>query len=180
MSNLRLDPLLAVLLAAFCMWTAAMWQANPAGAQACTTDFQCGPSAGGYNRCLGDTLITVRRLCVAGQCREQELSRINCNLGGGAGVCQGNVFVRSGGRCDALSGRCTSGGTTQIACVKSCSCRGNRLTISTGACTPGLGCGTAVLRCRKGCTCSPEPRCLEDPKPATKAKRTDKKSKSDD
>lgn len=168
------------LVAACCVLAATVWQTSPATAQACTTDFQCGPRAGGYNRCLGNTLITVRRLCVAGQCREQELSRINCNPGGGSGTCQGNVFVRSGGRCDALSGRCTSGGTFQVACVKSCSCRGNRLTVSTGTCTPGRGCGSAVLRCRKGCTCSPEPRCLEDPEPATKPRPTGKRPSASD
>ena len=36
--------------------------AGPAAAQSCTTDFQCGPSAGGYNVCLGDTLIMRRRI----------------------------------------------------------------------------------------------------------------------
>ena len=138
---------------------------GPAHAQSCTADFQCNPTGLGNNICLGDTLIMRRRLCVGGMCQEQETGRINCNVGGGLGTCQGNRFVRSGGRCDALAGRCAQGSTIPITCVRSCSCRGNTLVVSTGTCTPGIGCGQAVVRCKKGCTCSPEARCLEDPVP---------------
>lgn len=138
----------------------------PAFAQSCTSDFQCGPSAGGYNTCLGDTLITKRRICSGGQCQEQITGSVSCGGGGGFGTCQGNMFVRSGSRCDASLGRCIQSGGIQIACVKTCSCQGNSLVISTGTCTPGAGCGRAAFRCKTGCTCAPEPRCLEDPAPA--------------
>jgi hypothetical protein len=150
---------LAIFLAALAM------QPAPLVAQACRTDFDCN-LIGGNNRCLGDTLILVRRLCLGGICREMQTGSINCNAGSGAGTCQGNTYVRSGGRCDGLSGRCTQSGSITISCVKSCSCQGNRLAISTGTCTVG-GCGRAVVQCRTGCTCSPEPRCLEDPVPRT-------------
>jgi hypothetical protein len=136
-------------------------QRGPAPAQGCRTDFDCN-LIGGNNRCLGDTLIMVRRLCLGGSCQEMQTGSINCNPGSGVGTCQGNTYVRSGGRCDALSGRCTQSGSIMISCVKSCSCQGNRLAISTGTCTVG-GCGRAVVQCKTGCTCSPEPRCLEDP-----------------
>jgi hypothetical protein len=132
-------------------------------AQSCVSDFQCADSAAGYNVCLGDMLIMRRRICVAGQCQEQELGRIDCGAGTGAGTCRGNVFVQGAGRCDALSGRCTAGRTIEIACAKSCTCRQGTLTISTGVCSPGAGCGRTVMRCKQGCTCDPEPRCLVDP-----------------
>ena len=149
--------------------TCALLHIAPAHAQPCTTDFQCSPYAGGNNQCLGDTLILRRSICVGGYCQTTESGRMNCNPGGGAGLCQGNTFVRGGGRCDALSGRCATSGNTQISCVKTCNCRGNTLTISTGICTPGAGCGQAVMQCKKGCTCAPEARCLEDPVPKAKA-----------
>ena len=142
---------------------------QPASAQTCTSDFQCSPSLIGQNTCLGDTLIMRRSICVAGQCQTQETGRQNCG-GGSIGTCQGNTFVRSGNRCDAMSGRCVQGGQSAVACVKACSCQGNSLVIATGVCSPGSGCGRAVLRCKTGCTCSPEPRCLEDPVPKAKPK----------
>lgn len=144
---------------------ALAWLAAPiaATAQPCTTDLQCAPYAGGINQCLGDTLIQLRSICVAGSCQTTETGRLNCNPTGGVGTCVGNTFVQSGARCDALAGRCAQGGNTRITCVKSCSCRGNTLVVSTGICSPGAGCGRAVFRCRKGCTCDPEARCLEDP-----------------
>lgn len=154
----RLSTLLTVLAVLFLA-------AAPANAQSCTSDFQCSPSAASINVCLGDTLILRRSICVGGHCQMSETGRSNCNVGGGAGTCQGNMFVRSGGRCDAGMGRCTQGGTSHISCVKTCACRGNRLVISTGVCQPGSGCGQAAFQCKTGCTCSPEPRCLEDPVP---------------
>jgi hypothetical protein len=142
---------------------------SPAGAQSCRTDFDCN-LIGGNNRCLGDTLILVRRLCLGGTCQEQQTGSINCNPSGGAGSCAGNTFVRSGGRCDALAGRCIQGASISVTCVRSCSCQGNRLAISTGACSVG-GCVRAVVQCNTGCTCSPEPRCLEDAEPRTRGGR---------
>ena len=153
--HFQLAALLAVLLGI----------AAPAQAQRCTADAQCSPYVAGINQCLGDTLILRRSICVGGYCQTTETSRVNCNAAGNAGSCVGNTFVRSGGRCDALSGRCAPGGNSQVTCVKSCSCRGNRLVIATGVCSPGAGCGQAAYQCKTGCTCSPEPRCLEDPVP---------------
>ena len=166
MPHARHCPLM-VLLAAL---IGALALCSTARAQGCTSDAQCSPFAGGINQCLGDTLILRRSICVAGHCQVTETGRQNCNIGGGAGTCQGNTFVRSGGRCDAPMGRCSTGGTSQIACVKTCSCRGNRLVIATGVCSPGAGCGQAAFQCKKGCTCSPEARCLEDREPRVKGR----------
>ena len=154
---LRLFVLLAVFAVGF-----------PAAAQQCSSDFQCSPSAGSINVCLGDTLIQKQRRCVAGGCQETEVGRISCGTGGG-GTCQGNTFIRAGGRCDALSGRCVQGGGFAVACLKSCSCVGGTLTISTGTCSPGVGCGRSVQRCKVGCTCAGEPRCTKDPQPPSTA-----------
>ena len=152
---------LALLLLATAFITA------PVVAQPCTIDSQCGASAGGYNTCLGDTLVQKRRICVGGSCQELETGRINCGPGSGLGTCQGNAFVRSGARCDAAAGRCAQTGSIQITCVKSCSCVGKTLTNSTGTCTAGSGCGRAVLRCKAGCTCDGEPRCTQTAQPPT-------------
>ncbi len=136
---------------------------RPAAAQMCSSDAQCGPSAGGYNVCLGDTLIMRRRICVGGQCLEQETGRMNCGGGSIGGTCQGNTYVAGGSRCDALSGRCTQGSAIRQTCTKSCSCVGRTLVISTGICSPGAGCVRTTLRCKVGCTCTGEPRCTEEP-----------------
>lgn len=142
--------------------------ARPALAQACSSDAQCGPSAGGYNVCLGDTLIMRRRICVAGQCLEQETGRMSCGGGSLGGSCQGNVYVGGGGnRCDALSGRCVQGSAIRQTCTKSCTCVGRTLVISTGVCSPGIGCIRTTLRCKVGCTCAGEPRCTEEPTKAS-------------
>ena len=161
--------LLFVCIVALIMVLAGNW---PASAQSCTSDFQCGPSAGGYNVCLGDTLIMRRRICVGGQCLEQETGRLSCGGGSIGGTCRGNVYVTGGSRCDAAAGRCAQGGSVQIACVKSCSCFGRTLTIATGTCTPGAGCGRTVMRCKVGCTCTGEPRCTEDPQPEPPQRRS--------
>ncbi len=139
---------------------------QPALAQPCNSDFQCSPSAGGYNVCLGNTLIMRRRICVGGQCMEQETGRLDCGGGSIGGRCEGNTYVSGGNRCDALSGRCAQGSAIRIACTKACSCVGRALTISTGTCSAGTGCGRVVMRCQVGCTCAGEPRCTEDPTPA--------------
>lgn len=132
-------------------------------AQACSSDAQCGPSAGGYNVCLGDTLIMRRRICVGGQCLEQETGRMNCGGGSIGGSCQGNTYVAGGSRCDAMSGRCAQGSAVRQTCTRSCSCVGRTLVISTGSCSPGVGCIRTTLRCKVGCTCAGEPRCTEEP-----------------
>jgi hypothetical protein len=155
--------LLTWLLLLAALIAGAASESGLALAQACSTDAQCGPSAGGYNVCLGDTLIMRRRICVAGQCLEQETGRMTCGGGGIGGTCEGNTYVRGGGGCDALSGRCTQGSTIRQTCTRSCSCVGRTLVISTGTCSPGVGCVRTTLRCKVGCTCSPEPRCTDEP-----------------
>lgn len=148
---------------------AALFVASPlagtqAIAQVCSTDAQCGPSAGGYNVCLGDTLVIRQRLCVGGQCLEQETGRVSCGSGRIGGTCMGNVYVGSGGnRCDAMSGRCVQGSAVRETCMRSCSCVGRTLTIGTGTCSTGVGCVRTALVCKVGCTCSPEPRCTDEP-----------------
>lgn len=143
---------------------------DTARAQPCASDVQCQLPGVSNAMCIGDTLVTRRSICVGGQCQTQEM-RQNCSAGGPiGGTCQGNVFIRSGGGCDGLSGRCGSGIATREVCQENCSCRGNRLVVSTGQCSPGLGCGRAVVQCKSGCTCSPEPRCLEDPEPKARPK----------
>lgn len=169
----RICLLAVVLVSTLC--ASCLFASWPAAAQSCTSDFQCSPSLISQNTCLGDTLVMRRSICVAGTCQTQEMGRTSCG-GGSVGSCQGNTFVRSGGRCDALAGRCVQGGQSAVACVKACSCQGNSLAIATGTCSPGAGCGRAVLRCKAGCTCSPEPRCLEDPEPKAKAKKAPAKA----
>jgi hypothetical protein len=155
---------IGMLLLVACVLTGTAIDVAPAHAQACSSDAQCGPSAGGYNVCLGDTLIMRRRICVAGQCLEQETGRMSCGGGRLGGTCQGNVYVGGGGnRCDALSGRCVQGSAVRQTCTKSCSCVGRTLVISTGACSPGIGCIRTTMRCKVGCTCSGEARCTEEP-----------------
>lgn len=160
-SRSSLQALLVALAGLVC---AGAWDARPALAQSCSSDAQCGPSAGGYNVCLGDTLIMRRRICVGGQCLEQETGRMNCGGGSIGGTCQGNVFVGGGGsRCDALSGRCAQASAVRQTCTKSCSCVGRTLVISTGICSPGAGCLRTTVRCEIGCTCTGEPRCTQEP-----------------
>ncbi len=159
--NVRRHRCLLVLLVSLAL--SAALSSGPAHAQSCTTDFQCDSNPSGTNVCLGDTLVLRRRLCLSGQCVEQEMGRVNCGGGDIGGTCRGNTFVRSGNSCDAAAGRCAQGSGIAIACVKSCSCTGRTLTISTGLCTPGSGCGRVVMRCKVGCTCAGEPRCTEDP-----------------
>ena len=155
--------LASVFVVAFGILLLGVSGADNALAQACSSDAQCGPSAGGYNVCLGDTLIMRRRICVGGQCLEQETGRMNCGGGSIGGTCQGNTYVAGGSRCDAMSGRCAQGSAIRQTCTKSCSCVGRTLVISTGSCSPGLGCIRTSLRCKVGCTCSGEPRCTEEP-----------------
>jgi hypothetical protein len=143
--------------------------ALPSQAQPCAADSQCQTPGITNNVCIGDTLVTRRRICAGGQCQEQE-TRQSCGGGGFGGTCQGNVFLRSGGGCDGLSGRCAAGAVSRDVCIQSCACQGNRLIVATGQCSPGTGCGRFVVQCKAGCTCSPQARCLEDPAPQPKGK----------
>jgi hypothetical protein len=153
-----------VVLMVALMATALLALALPprAAAQTCTADVQCRSGRLSDNVCIGDTLYVKRRLCIGGRCEEQDVRRETCRTGGSADRCVGNVYERDGGRCDALAGRCTNRLERQ-ACTKSCSCRGKLLIVASGQCAPGVGCIETVLECKTGCTCRPEPMCLEKP-----------------
>lgn len=131
-------------------------------AQTCTADVQCRSGRLSDNVCIGDTLYVKRRMCVGGRCQEQDVRREACRTGGFADRCVGNVYEREGGRCDALAGRCTDRLERRV-CSKSCSCRGKLLIVASGQCAQGLGCVETVLECQSGCTCRPEPMCLDRP-----------------
>jgi hypothetical protein len=143
---------------------AGLLVAVPAEAQRCTADSQCSRTGlPSYATCSGDTLIVRRSTCVGGMCREMEVSRQNCGSPyPDSGRCLGNAFEITSNRCDALQGRCDSRNDRDL-CLPSCSCRDNVLRVSTGQCSPNIGCHRAVLQCKSGCTCDPEPRCLDAP-----------------
>jgi len=88
-------------------------------------------------------------------------TRQNCEVRGrGAGRCIGNVFEATSGRCDALLGRCVQRADRAV-CTASCTCRENVLTVTTEQCSPNVGCHRGRFVCKNGCTCEPEPRCLD-------------------
>jgi hypothetical protein len=144
----------------------AMAWPGPAPAQPCTADSQCSRGYGPQATCIGDTLVVKRSICLGGQCREQEERRETCRSGERSS-CNTGVFQRTIARCDALLGRCVER-TERDVCEPSCACRGSTMRISTGQCAPSLGCNRVVLKCDGGCTCAPEPKCLDAP--ATKTK----------
>jgi hypothetical protein len=136
--------------------------ASGALAQSCSADVHCQSGLLTNNVCIGDTLVVKRRLCVGGQCQEQEVRREPCRTSGSIDRCVGNVHERDGGSCDALAGRCVQRLERQL-CTKFCSCRNKLLIVATGQCVPGLGCSRAILKCEGGCTCTPQPMCLDAP-----------------
>lgn len=125
-------------------------------AQSCTADVQCPNFGRSRAECIGDTLIVRRSVC-SGSCREVEERRENCG-GGSAGRCVGGAYERITGRCNSSLGICERRADREL-CVPSCACRNNLLVVSTGACSPAIGCHRSVKRCPGGCSCDPEPTC---------------------
>jgi hypothetical protein len=136
---------------------AAAWPL-PGSAQTCSADVQCANGGRSFFYCIGETLVVKRSVC-SGTCREIEERRQNCGSRMIGVTCEGNVAVRTGGGCNASLGVCAPPRGDRQPCAPSCVCRGNRLAVASGACTPGVGCARTVQVCRNGCSCSPQPRC---------------------
>jgi hypothetical protein len=149
------------LLAAISVPIAFLPLAHRVEAQVCTADEQCRTEQGPAAECVGDILVFKRRVCLGGACREIEERRETC---GAAEVsrCRGDAFEQTARRCDAVLGRCEQRIEREL-CLKSCDCRDNTVYMSTGQCSPTLGCTRVTMKCEHGCTCSPEPKCLEAP-----------------
>lgn len=130
-------------------------------AQQCRTDVDCRRTGlRADTRCVGDTLVVTHYRCIGGTCRGMD-TRQSCAMRS-AGRCIGNVFEATIGRCDALLGRCVER-TERDVCMSSCTCRDNVLTVAMERCSPDIGCQRARIVCKVGCTCDPEPRCLDEP-----------------
>ena len=146
-------------LAVCAVIAASVVLSRAAVSQPCSADVQCqrlGPATQAV--CSGDTLVVRRSYCQGGQCRDVEEVREVCGARSTSSCTAGGV-ARTTSRCDGLLGRCVT--RTDIApCYPSCSCRGKRLTVSTGTCLSALGCQRSTLTCARGCTCDPEPKCL--------------------
>ena len=131
---------------------------SPAAAQTCAADSQCANNGRSVASCVGDTLIIKRSIC-SGGCSDVEERRHDCGSRiSGTITCSGTIAIRSEGGCNATLASCNNR-TDREVCVPTCSCRGNRLTVATGTCTPGAGCARVTMQCKTGCTCQPEPRC---------------------
>ena len=128
-------------------------------AQSCTADVQCTNGGRPRAECIGDTLIVRRSVC-SGQCRDIEERRQNCAPVVVGGRCTSGGFERIEGRCNSSSASCDQRANWEP-CLPSCSCRGKRLTVSTGQCSPAIGCHRNTIVCKAGCTCDPTPRCLD-------------------
>jgi hypothetical protein len=145
------------------LWLIAMLFVAPgfvlqAQAQSCSADSQCSNSGRSVASCVGNTLVVRRSLC-AGSCQEVEERRQDCGSRiTGSISCSGNIAIRQEGGCNVSSASCDNR-TDREVCVATCSCRGNRLTYSSGTCTPGAGCARVTIQCKTACSCSPEPRC---------------------
>jgi len=151
-------PLVAFALA---VMLGAMATGTDARAQRCATDRDCQPTGLRQEaRCVGDTLVLTERRCLGGTCRSMERHQ-SCAVRNG-GRCIGNVFESTSGRCDALLGRCARHAMRDV-CLPSCTCSENILLVSTGQCSPSIGCHRVRTVCKAGCTCEPEPRCLDEP-----------------
>lgn len=135
----------------------ALVYAPAALAQSCSADVQCTNRGQPRTECIGDMLVVRRSVC-AGICRDQDLRREVCNRVNIGGQCAGGFFETETGRCNIALGACERRAERQP-CLASCSCRNNVLIVSTGACSPSIGCHRAVKRCRGGCACDPQPRC---------------------
>ncbi|KAB2847380.1 MAG: hypothetical protein F9K44_13620 [Hyphomicrobiaceae bacterium] len=146
-----------LILGAALLSLALIVSPDRAFAQSCTADSQCPNGGQSKAECIGDTLVVRRYIC-AGLCQERIELRQDCR-GPLIGRCVGHAFERVTGRCNATLKTCEQRADRDL-CVKSCSCRNNRLYISTDTCSPVSGCNRTVMNCPKGCTCNPEPRCL--------------------
>ena len=140
--------------------------ATDAQAQGCVSDSQCQSGISSANTCVGDTLVMRRRMCVSGQCVQQDAGRMTCP---------------PGTRCDGLAGTCSPAGMaspfprgsgTTSGCPVTCSCKGRTLTIGTGLRLASGACAVTSFNCREGCACTPQARCLEDPTLTPNARRS--------
>ena len=154
---LRVWPMVSALLALAAV--VLLGSAHPAAAQPCTADSQCRFGIGRAAACVGNTLIVKERRCFSGYCRDLEVRRQDCGPPPG-GRCVGGNYETVGSRCDPLLGQCASR-TERLPCTPSCTCRNKVLTVVTGECSPAIGCHRGVRKCPGGCTCKPEPRCLD-------------------
>ena len=138
-----------------------MFLGPPVTAQTCKTDTDCRNrlAVGSGAQCIGDVLVRITVRCVSGRCQSRQTSRRNC-AAGLSGRCTGGGYETVRGRCNASSGRCDRR-RERLPCIKSCSCDGKTLTVSTGKCSPAIGCHRVVSKCRGGCTCEPEPVCKD-------------------
>lgn len=150
----------------------ALSGAAPALAQRCSADSQCArPGSERSFSCQGSVLVSHERRCLGGQCRDTTETRVDC--GGGVGL----------GNCDPSSGRCRTSPEPRVGrgnvspdddderaamsmCPPRCICNGRTLIIVTGrkAHQKGKRCDTIETACKTGCTCKPEPRCLDAPR----------------
>jgi hypothetical protein len=130
-------------------------------AQACTSDEQCQQAQRPAAECVGDILVFKRYVCLGGTCRDIEERRENCGAAESS-RCRGAAFEHTSRRCDAVLGRCEQRIEREL-CLESCDCRDNTLYMSSGQCSPTLGCTRVSMKCEHGCTCSPEPKCLDAP-----------------
>ena len=149
------------MLAVIFVLVATLAFAHRVGAQTCTTDEQCQKGPGPNAECVGDILVFKRSVCLGGACREVEDRRENCGAAE-ASRCRGAAFEQTASRCDAVLGRCEQRIEREL-CLESCDCRDNTVYMSTGKCSQTLGCTRVTMKCEHGCTCSPEPKCLDAP-----------------
>jgi hypothetical protein len=130
-------------------------------AQTCTADEQCQRGQRVNAECVGDILVVKRPTCLGGTCRDIEERRENCGAAESS-RCRGGAFEQTSRRCDASLGRCEQRIERDL-CLASCDCRDNTLYMSTGQCVSTLGCTRVTMKCEHGCSCEPEPKCLDAP-----------------
>ncbi len=159
------ERLLGIFVVALCVSVFATFAPSHLHAQTCLTDTDCQRrlAVGGVVRCVGDVLVRMSQRCVGGRCQQREQSRQNCALPS-AKRCTGNGVEVAYGRCNASLRRCDRR-VERYSCVKSCSCEGKTLTVSTGKCSPAIGCHLVVSVCQGGCACRPKPVCHDRVQP---------------
>lgn len=152
--------LIGVIAAGFILVMTLLPLGSRLEAQTCTADEQCQTQGAGA-QCIGDILVIKRNMCLGGTCKEIEQRRENCGAAE-ASRCRGSAFEQTGRRCDAVQGRCEQRIERDL-CLPSCDCRDNTLYMSTGQCMSTLGCTRVTMKCEHGCTCEPDPKCLDAP-----------------